>query len=203
MRLCHNSGLFEAARAAKVARPMAANSGKLRNSDVMGLVPNTATCGIPVEVSWTSTAPLIVPVSDGTHDLVAVKDPTVVRHNGRWHVYASSVSTRGTYNIVYTSFTDFDSALSSPLYYMDQTPGFDTYFAAPQLFYFTPQKKWYLVFQAGPPMYSTADDPADPTKWTRPAPFFAKTPEIITQNRGWLDFLGHLRYTVLLPFLLG
>jgi endo-1,4-beta-xylanase len=172
---------------------MPTDSGIPRNSDLTGgsSVPNAGRIAVGnrlAKLSWTSTGPLIVPVSDSTHDLVAVKDPTVVRHNGRWHVYASSVLTRGTYSMVYASFADFDSALSSPLYYMDQTPGFDTYVAAPQLFYFTPRKKWYLVFQSGPPMYSTADDPADPTKWTRPAPFFAKTPEIITQNRGWLDF---------------
>jgi endo-1,4-beta-xylanase len=38
-------------------------------------------------------------------------------------------------------------------------------------------------------MYSTADDPGDPTKWTPPTPFFSATPSIITQNGGgWLDF---------------
>jgi len=37
-------------------------------------------------------------------------------------------------------------------------------------------------------MYSTADDPGAPTTWTRPAPFFASEPVIITQNGGWLDF---------------
>jgi hypothetical protein len=56
------------------------------------------------------------------------------------------------------------------------------------LFYFTPQKKWYLVFQSGPPMFSTADAPDDPTKWTPPAPLFAKPPAIVEQNGGWLDF---------------
>ncbi len=72
---------------------------------------------------------------------------------------------------------------------MDQTPGFEGYTAAPQIFFFTPQNKWYLVFQSGPPLYSTADDLADPTGWTRPAPFFSTTPAIITENGGgWLDY---------------
>jgi endo-1,4-beta-xylanase len=91
--------------------------------------------------------------------------------------------------MVYTSFSDWSEASSAPLYYMDHTNGFSTYVAAPELFYFTPQKKWYLVYQAGPPKYSTADDPGDPTKWTPPAAFFSATPAIITQNGGgWLDF---------------
>jgi hypothetical protein len=71
---------------------------------------------------------------------------------------------------------------------MDQTPGFNTYVAAPQVFYFRPRNLWYLIYQSGPPMYSTASDPGDPARWTRPAPFFASEPAIITQNDGWLDF---------------
>jgi endo-1,4-beta-xylanase len=144
--------------------------------------------GLPATFAWTSSAPLIVPKSDAAHDLVAVKDPTVVRFNGRWHVYASSVARGGIYGMVYTSFADWKDAPSAPLYYLDQTRGFHTYVAAPELFYFTPQKKWYLVFQSGPPMFSTADDPGDPTKWTEPAPLFARTPAIVEANGGWLDF---------------
>jgi endo-1,4-beta-xylanase len=145
-------------------------------------------CALPTSFSWTSTGPIIAPVSDASHDLVAIKDPTVVFHNGRWHVYASSVSSSGVYGLVYLSFTDFSEAASGTFYYMDQTPGFDTYVAAPQLFYFEPQDRWYLVFQSGPPMYSTNDDPANPANWTRPAPFFSSEPAIVTNNGGWLDF---------------
>lgn len=148
-----------------------------------------ASCGLAATLKWNTTAPVISPVSDATHKLTAVKDPTVVRYNDRWHVYASSVSTAGAYGLVYASFSDWSEAPTAPLYYMDQTPGFNTYVAAPELFYFTPQKKWYLVFQSGPPMYSTADDPGAPATWTRPAPFFADTPATVKQNGGgWLDF---------------
>ena len=143
---------------------------------------------LPADLSWTSSNPIIVPTSDGTHDLVAVKDPTVVRYNDRWHVYASSVARGGIYGMVYTSFADWGEASTATFYTMDKTPGFNTYVAAPQLFYFTPQKKWYLVYQSGPPMFSTADDPGAPATWTKPAPFFAKTPAVVEQNGGWLDF---------------
>ena len=147
------------------------------------------TCALSPSLQWSGSAPVISPVSDGTHMLKAVKDPTVVQFNGRWHVFASSVSTTGAYNMVYTSFSDWSEASSAPLAYMDQTPGFNTYVAAPELFFFRPQKKWYLVFQSGPPNYSTADDPGDPKGWAPPKPFFAKEPAIITQNGGgWLDF---------------
>src|SRR5579863_9559899 len=144
--------------------------------------------GLPGAIAWTASNPLIVPKSDAKHDLLAVKDPSVVRFNERWHVYATSVGRGGTYGMVYTSFADWKDAPSAPLYYMDRTPGFDTYVAAPQLFYVTPQKRWYLVFQSGPPMFATADDPGDPTKWTTPAPFFSHTPAAVEKNGGWLDF---------------
>ena len=85
---------------------------------------------------------------------------------------------------------------------MDQTPGFNTYVAAPQLFYFTPQKKWYLVFQSGPPMFSTADDPGDPTKWTEPAPFFAQDAGHRREQRRMARLLGDLRRAVLSSLLL-
>ena len=149
---------------------------------------NTTACNLPTTFQWRTGAPVIVPRSDASHDLVSVKDPTVVRFNDRWHVYASSVTNAGAYGMVYTSFTDWTSMASATWYYMDQTPGFNTYVAAPQVFYFRPQNRWYLVFQSGPPMYSTSDNVADPTRWTRPAPFYASEPPIITQNDGWLDY---------------
>jgi len=150
--------------------------------------PTRTVAGLPASLAWTSSNPIIVPQSDATHDLVAVKDPTVVRYNDRWHVYATSVARGGIYGMVYLSFTDWSEAPKAPLYTMDRTRGFNTYVAAPQLFYFTPQKQWYLVFQSGPPMFSTADDPGDPTKWSEPSPFYAKTPAIVEENGGWLDF---------------
>lgn len=35
-------------------------------------------CTIPTNFSWTSSEVLISPVSDADHDLVSIKDPTVV-----------------------------------------------------------------------------------------------------------------------------
>jgi hypothetical protein len=68
---------------------------------------------------------------------------------------------------------------------MDATPGFAGYHCAPELFYFTPQSKWYLIYQSGPPTYSTAADPTQPQTWTAPQNFFASQPANVTN---WLDF---------------
>jgi len=145
-------------------------------------------CELPSTFSWTSTGPIIAPVSDEGHDLVAIKDPTAVFYDGSWRMYATSVGVGGSYGMVYLSFADFDNPEPDTFYYMDQTPGFHTYVAAPQLFYFEPKDLWYLVFQSGPPMYSTNPDPTHPEDWTPPTPFFSGTPAIISDNGGWLDF---------------
>ena len=81
-------------------------------------------------------------------------------------MFASSVTAAGTYSMVYMTFPDWDHTADATFYYMDQTPGFAGYKAAPQVFFFAPQNKWYLVFQSGPPSFSTNDDIDDPTGWT-------------------------------------
>ena len=63
-----------------------------------------ASCALPTSFRWSSTGPIIAPVSDSSHDLVAIKDPTVVFFQDRWHVYASSVTSGGVYGLVYLEF---------------------------------------------------------------------------------------------------
>ena len=72
-----------------------AGTAPLPPTSAANLAAAPATAGLPASLSWTSSGPLIIPVSDAAHDLVAVKDPTVVRYNDRWHVYASSVARGG------------------------------------------------------------------------------------------------------------
>src|SRR5438445_3496951 len=69
----------------------------------------------------------------------------------------------------------------------------DGYFCAPEVFYFTPQKKWYLICQVNDPSrkpalqpaFSTTADMADPDSWTRPALLYARQPANVT---AWIDF---------------
>jgi hypothetical protein len=149
------------------------------------------TPGLPASFTWMSSGPLISPIPDATHDIVSVKDPTVVFFNDRWHVYATTANSGGSWNMVYLNFADWSQAASAPQYYLDNNPLLRGYHCAPELFYFTPQQKWYLVYQSGPPQYSTADDPTKPETWTLPKSFFASEPAIVTANKGtgtWLDF---------------
>ncbi|TDB74694.1 glycoside hydrolase [Micromonospora sp. KC723] len=138
-------------------------------------------------VTWRSSDVLISPRPDPAHPVVSVKDPTVVRWRDRWLVYGSTADTSGAWRMFSTSFADWSEAPSAPLYHLDQNPHIgDAYVAAPQLFYFSPQDTWYLVYQQGPPAYSVTDDPTRPDTWTAPRGFFAAQPYLLTQ--GWLDF---------------
>src|SRR5262249_2489514 len=108
-------------------------------------------CGVPTAFKWSTPGPVLAPVSNATHNLVSMKDPSVVFYNGKWHVFVSTVAVGGIYSMAYISFSDFDHASSPFFYYLDQNPALAGYHAAPEVFYFSPQKKWYLIYQSGPP----------------------------------------------------
>jgi endo-1,4-beta-xylanase len=149
--------------------------------------------GLPTSFTWTSSGPLITAKQDATHPIVSVKDPSVVYADGRWHVFATTANTAGNWSVVYLTFTDWAQADAAPLYYLDHNPpGLGGYHAAPQVFYFAPQSKWYLILQSGQPQYSTNDDVGKPDAWTRPIDFFpAGEPPGVVANKGagdWLDF---------------
>jgi len=148
-------------------------------------------CGVPTSFAWTSSGVLLSPISDGSHDLVSIKDPSVVFYNNQWHLFVSTVNANMGYSMAYMTFPDWASTANATISYLDQV--LPNYTAAPQVFFFQPQNKWYLVFQSGPPQYSTNDDIANPAGWTPAKPFYASEPTTVTQNKGatggWLDFL--------------
>jgi endo-1,4-beta-xylanase len=154
---------------------------------------SVTTCSSPTPTSftWSASDRLIGPVTDSSHNLVSIMEPTVARYNSKYVVYATVVSSAGSSNIAFLTFADWPQSSSSTFYYLDNNPGFGSPHGAPQLLYFTPQKKWYLIYQSGAPTYSTAADPSQATTWTKPATFFSSTPDIVTKNAGsvaWTDF---------------
>ncbi|MBI2513282.1 MAG: hypothetical protein HYV96_14995 [Opitutae bacterium] len=136
--------------------------------------------------SWVSTGPLVFPTADAAHPIVAVKDPSVVYHDGRWHIFATTAATNGAWGMAYFNFASWDEAPQAKPFYLDQNPHLAGYNCAPQVFYFRPQKKWYLIFQSPQPRFSTTDNLADPMSWSAPQDFFAGTPKSVVQ--GWLDY---------------
>jgi len=140
---------------------------------------------------WEYTAPLITPEPRDRDRSHAQKDPTIVRHDGRWHVFMT-VKLSGRSVIEYCSFEDWGDADASrrtllPLSESD-------YFCAPQVFYFIPHRKWYLIFQLGVPgqkkmwvAYSTTEDISDPASWTEAQPMLDGGPGD-PRSLGGLDY---------------
>ncbi|WP_207922824.1 non-reducing end alpha-L-arabinofuranosidase family hydrolase [Micromonospora sp. KC606] len=150
--------------------------------------PTSPGGGLPSSFRWSSTGALVGPKADG-RNIAGIKDPSVVYHNGRYHVFASTAKSSG-YNLVYFNFTDWSQAGSAPFHYLDQAPLGTGYRAAPQVFYFAPHRLWYLVYQTGNASYSTNPDISNPKGWTAPKHFYSGMPDIIRDNIGnghWVD----------------
>jgi hypothetical protein len=136
--------------------------------------------------SWISTEPLVFPVADERHPIVSVKDPSVVYRNGLWHIFATTADKKGAWGMAHFSFKTWAEAAQTKPFYLDDNPNLAGYNCAPQVFYFRPHKKWYLIFQSPQPRYSTTDDLTKPESWSAPQSFFEGTPKSVVQ--GWLDY---------------
>lgn len=139
---------------------------------------------------WTLSPPLVAPAERPADPCVSVKDPTVVFHDSRWHLFCTIRSKKRTHQIEYLSFADWDGANAATRHVLTINDG---YFCAPQVFYFTPHETWYLVHQVSDPgrtpqlrpAVSTTTDLADPKSWSKPTPMFDRDPEGV---KSWIDF---------------
>jgi hypothetical protein len=129
---------------------------------------------LELPVLWEYSAPLIAPEKRRNNPSRAQKDPTVVFYNEKWHVFMT-VKLPGRSAIEYCSFKSWDQADKSKRTILKISNS--KYCCAPQVFYFRPHKKWYLVYQMGVPgankmwvAYSTTSDIADPHSWTQAKP---------------------------------
>ena len=143
--------------------------------------------------AWTLSPPLVPPLEgerDGQVDISA-KDPTIVRHDGRWHLFITVRGKPRSHRIDTLSFERWEEASKAKRHTLTCREG---YFCAPQVFYFRPHKKWYLVFQTGEPTrklklqpaYSTTADIGDPTSWSQARLLFPDAdPKGVSR---WIDF---------------
>jgi hypothetical protein len=140
---------------------------------------------------WTVGEPLVAPASRPADPCHAIKDPTGVFHGGRWHLFCTIRSQKRTHAIEYLSFADWKDADEAPRHVL--TNIWDGYFCAPQVFWFAPHKKWYMLYQAADksrepaygPAFSTTADIADPASWSKPNWLDIRKPE---DAKAWLDF---------------
>jgi hypothetical protein len=139
---------------------------------------------------WMASDPLLAPLDRDGDLFYSVKDPTVVWHNDRWHVFCTIRGKVRSHQIEYFSFEDWNATSRAQRHILKLTDG---YFCAPQVFYFGPHKKWYLVYQvidksrkpALQPAYSTTGNIADPKSCTAPSLLYSAQPENVA---GWIDF---------------
>jgi hypothetical protein len=125
--------------------------------------PPPVACDLPTTYSWTSTQALIAPQAA---NFVSIKDPTIVRYNDLYHVFATVFdTTRNAWSAVYLNFSDFSNAGSAVQVPLADKPVGDA--VAPQVFYFRPHNRWYLISQWGA-KYSTNTDISNPDGWTAP-----------------------------------
>jgi len=127
-----------------------------------------------VPTLWEYSAPLIAPEKRSSNPSRAQKDPTVVFHGGKWHVFMT-VKLPGRSAIEYCSFKNWEQANASERTILKISKS--DYYCAPQVFYFAPHEKWYLVYQMGAPgaskmwvAYSTTVDITEPGSWTQAKP---------------------------------
>lgn len=155
-------------------------------------------------IAWTSDGEVLkidrakLPES-ADNPWLAVKDPSIVRHDGRWHLFCTLRKTNGGdgkppgyIRVGYMSFSDWSEAQDARWTLLGLSEQLD-YHGAPQVFYHRGQALWYLVFQlADPargipfgPCYSTTKNIADPASWSKPKPFYGSKPDNL---KTWLDF---------------
>lgn len=146
--------------------------------------------GLPAETlenRWRIETPLLEPGPPGAFDETAVKDPSIVRYGGRWHVFYTARG-RGEYTTGYVSAADLSDLPRVERHELTMIRGQTSrYGCAPQVFRFAPQGLWYLLFQTRDanyqPGFATTSDLLDPESWSAPRPLLAKD-----DPAKWIDF---------------
>jgi len=140
-------------------------------------------------LAWVASPPLVSPAESPGDPCYSVKDPSVVYHGGKWHLFCTIRGKVRTHQIEYLSFPDWDHVGQAERRVLTMHPG---YFCAPQVLYFEPQERWYLICQASDkawtPEYgaafATTEDVSDPTSWSALAPMGLKPAD----GKAGLDF---------------
>ncbi|MEZ6131685.1 MAG: non-reducing end alpha-L-arabinofuranosidase family hydrolase [Planctomycetaceae bacterium] len=142
------------------------------------------------------------------HPWIAVKDPSIVRHDGRWHLFCTLRKDKqgdGRIRIGYLSFDVWSEAKNATWSILNLTTG---YHGAPQIVYFEPHHKWYLIYQAEDatrklkygPCFSTNTDITAADKWTLPEPLYVVPEGVKAGLDFWLicdDSKAYLFFTTL------
>lgn len=91
---------------------------------------------------WKTGSAFLMPADRQNESCFSVKDPSIVYYGDRWHLFYTVRASERSHTIEYISFTDFKYANKAKRHILGCHSG---YFCAPQVFYFKPQSKWYLI----------------------------------------------------------
>lgn len=140
----------------------------------------------PAENRWRIADPTLTPGAAGTFLEVSVKDPTIVYHDDRWHLFFTARG-RNEYTTGYVAAKELTGLQSAKRHELPMIRGKGRYGCAPQVFYYQPQQRWYLIFQNRDsnyqPVFSTTADIAKPQSWSRPGKLIEKD-----SRAKWIDF---------------
>ncbi len=157
-------------------------------SDAKQSVPAALKTG---DFHWRTGPPLVEPVDFADDTTYSIKDPSIVRCHDRWHLFCTIRGKERSHAVVYLTFKDWGQAAGAKQHLLKLHPG---YYCAPQVFYFTPHNKWYMICQAADeswgdppyrPAFSTSPDIAEPDAWSPLQPMFDGKPD---GPKAWLDF---------------
>ncbi len=170
---------------------IAAGAALRLDTETRTIPDQAAPPAIKLPAKWEYTAPLISPEKRKLDQSLAQKDPSLVFFQGKWHVFMT-VKLQDRTAMEYCSFEDWRNANAAPRTILRLTDS--RYYCAPQVFYFTPQKKWHLVYQVGMPdrkkmwvAYSTTSTIDDPSSWTPAQPMLDGTDKD-PRPEGGLDY---------------
>jgi len=138
------------------------------------------------ENQWEIGKPIFEKGAKGSFDEVSVKDPSLIFAESGWHLFYTA---RGNseYTTAYVSAKDLNVLNTAPRFELKQIRGKTRYGCAPQVFYFEPQKKWYLIYQNRDsnyqPVFSTNTEISKPELWTTYQNLIQKD-----SKKKWIDF---------------
>jgi hypothetical protein len=102
----------------------------------------------------------------GAFDEVSVKDPSIVYAEGKYHMFFTGVTKQGWWQMGYASASTIADLSTAQHTFLSALS--EGYFCAPQVFYFEPHAKWYIIYNSGSygAAYSTTTKIGDPASWT-------------------------------------
>ena len=147
---------------------------------------------------WIISDPILIAGVKGTFDDVAVKDPSIVSYKDKYHLFYTAKSEiqidgKSQYSIscAYTSAETLENINNAKRFNIDSIVG--AMVIAPQVFYFEPQKLWYIIAHTKVvvgnksrlmPIYLTNPDIENVNGWSE----ITKIKTARSEYSFWIDF---------------